>query len=55
MNVELFRCIDRLKPGENPPFVLIDIREPSESDLMDLPKYNKVRLTDLNQLFDNTK
>jgi hypothetical protein len=27
MNVELANAIDKLKPGENPPFVIVDLRE----------------------------
>ena len=44
MNVELARALDKLKPGDNPPYLILDVREPHERELLDLPKYNKVGL-----------
>jgi rhodanese-related sulfurtransferase len=35
--------LNKLKPGENSPFLLIDLRENHERELMDLPKYTKTK------------
>ena len=43
MNVELVNSIDKLKVGENPIFTILDVRDQSERDLVDLPARNKVR------------
>ena len=43
-NVELVNALDKLKPGQPaPPFIILDVREEHERDIMDLPKFNKVR------------
>ena len=42
VNVELVSALNKLKPGDkNPPFLLIDLRENHERELMDMPKYTK--------------
>lgn len=43
VNVEFARAIESLKPGEKAPFMVIDVRDTPERDIMDLPKRNKVR------------
>lgn len=43
MNVELAKCLDTLKQGEKAPYLIIDLREQSERELMDIPKYTKVK------------
>eukprot|EP00347_Sterkiella_histriomuscorum_P017790 403347984 len=40
MNVEFQRSFESVKPGETPPFILIDVREQSERDYCDLPEKN---------------
>ena len=42
MNVELANAIGKLEPNKNVPWLILDVREESERDYMDLPKYNKV-------------
>lgn len=46
VNVELVSALNKLKPGEKAPFLIVDLRENHERELMDLPKYtkNKVRI-----------
>ena len=42
VNVELVSALDKLKPNEkNPPFLILDLRENHQRELMDLPKYTK--------------
>ncbi|TNV84436.1 hypothetical protein FGO68_gene16349 [Halteria grandinella] len=41
MNVELAKSLDTLKQGEKAAFLIVDLREESERDMMDLPKYTK--------------
>lgn len=42
MNVELANALDKLKPTDrNPPFLIVDLRENHERDLMDLPTRTK--------------
>jgi len=42
VNVELVSALDKLKPTEkNPPFLILDLRENHQRELMDLPKYTK--------------
>ena len=42
VNVELVNALDKLKPGEkNTPFLILDLRENHQRELMDLPKYTK--------------
>jgi hypothetical protein len=43
MNVELAKSLEVLKPGQKAPFLIIDLRDESERELLDLPKYTKVR------------
>ena len=42
MNVEFARSFDSLKPGEQSPFIIIDVRDQEERDIIDIPKRNKV-------------
>jgi len=42
VNVELARALDELKPTDvKPPFLIVDLREPHEQELMDWPKLTK--------------
>jgi len=41
LNVELVASIEALKPDERPPFLILDVREPSEREIIDLPSRNK--------------
>ena len=41
MNVELANALNKLKPGEDPPFLIVDLREEHERDYVDLPKLTK--------------
>ena len=43
VNVELVSALDKLKPLDKtpPPFLIVDLRENHERELMDLPKYTK--------------
>ena len=41
MNVELANALDKLKATDKPPYLIIDLREPHEQEIMDLPKYTK--------------
>ncbi len=42
INVELVSALDKLKPGEKAPFLIVDLRENHEREFIDLPKYTKV-------------
>lgn len=42
VNVELASSLDKLKPGEKAAFMILDVRELHEQELMDFPKYTKV-------------
>jgi rhodanese-related sulfurtransferase len=40
--VELVSALDKLKPTDkNPPFLILDLRENHQRELIDLPKYTK--------------
>ncbi len=42
LNVELARALDQLKPADpTPPFLIVDLRESHEQELMDFPKLTK--------------
>lgn len=42
VNVELASALDKLKPGEKAPFLIVDVRETHEQEMMDFPKLTKV-------------
>ena len=42
VNVELARALDQLKPTDStPPFLIVDLREPHEQEIIDFPKLTK--------------
>lgn len=53
MNVEFASAVKKIKSPEEAPFVVLDVREEHEKELLDIPKKNKVILYAINKLLIN--